>query len=340
MSVMPGFGVNYAAAEANWSKDASYFQSIGLSLVRPVMPKVSYPWAIGSTGPGGYAFWRNCAEYFHNAGFWVTWGPSVLSGWANGGGQANSTNWSNFHDSVVAEATYLQSNNIVIDDFSIGNELESCIDNSTLTYQQVRANIRQLAADVKAVYTLGTVSYSGDNQGSTHYNNIRSDLGDTSNWLTEGLGGLDYMAMHPYATVNVGTQTVDFSNSESILASMTGAYGSKIYVSEFNLDFNTTNLFTLNPSVAIVQMVTMLEYIIADKVGKFLVFQWVGNLNENSQFSQLFTNGTMNPMWFDFFTSQPLYYTPRAATATRALGAARDVGLIRVASNYKRYLVR
>lgn len=114
MAVWPGLGVNYKALQANWDADIAYFNSIGLKNIRPHMPGSPVPWnsATNST-------WRTCAQYFHNAGFWVTWGTSS--------GVVTTSNWQSLHDSVVAEAQYLQQQGIVIDEFEIGNEYEGSI---------------------------------------------------------------------------------------------------------------------------------------------------------------------------------------------------------------------
>src|SRR5665213_698718 len=114
MAVWSGLGVNYKAAQANWDADIAYFNTIGLKNIRPHMPGSPIPWNSTTN-----TLWRTCAQYFHNAGFWVTWGTSQ--------GTISASSWPALHDSIVAEATYLQQQGIVVDEFELGNEFEGAI---------------------------------------------------------------------------------------------------------------------------------------------------------------------------------------------------------------------
>lgn len=304
MAVWNGLGVNYKAAQANWDKDIAYFKAIGLKYIRPHMPTVSYPWTIGtSDGVSNYAFWRYLAQYFTQAGFSVTWGPSMLSGVTQG--NLTAALWSNYHDSCVAEASYLQSQGIILWDFEVGNEMELFVDGTTLTTTQLRANIRQLATDVKAVYS-GTVSY-GASLGA----------GGGHNWALDGtLGGLDTLSIHPYGTVT-SASSVTFSNVETLVDSVVTAFGSKAYASEFNVDGLSPNVALLSPSAASAAMQSFLSYLQGTGMPVAIIYMWTGWLNMDNQFAQLYTNGSVNPQWFYFFSSQPMCYTPRVNIAVR-----------------------
>lgn len=400
MSVWNGLGVNYKAAQASWDKDITYFRSIGLRYIRPHMPATNIPWSAGvSNGNGNYAFWRTCAQYFHDAGFWVTWGPSYSP--------ITTSNWQSVHDAVVSEASYLQQQNIAIDEFEVGNEYEGAIrltitslsqaggtatavvskahrlqsgdsvtvygatpsgyngtfiinyvNSTTFSYSvdssltspatyafaiycysmsvtQLNANIRALAADVKAVYNLGTVSYGCFNQRLTPENVYAYD-----DWRTNGLGALDTISIHPYGTINAATQTVS-TGGFAYVDEMIAAFGDACYISEFNLDSISADLATETTVTEATQMISIFAGITSGHVSKALLYEFAPYLNLSGSdipYAALYPNGSMNPMWFDFFTSQPRFYTPRVSTSTRSMNAPRAAPPSR-ASSPARYLI-
>lgn len=372
MSVLSGFGINYKAVQANWASDIAYFNKIGITNIRPNINGTPVPWNSTSL-----ATLRLCAQTFHNAGFWVTWGVSGIA--ASGGSTLTSSNYQGFHDSVIAEVVYLQNQGIIIDEFELGNELEgmnaiqivisslsqkegiatvttqvnhnfitgesvtiynaiptgyngnfsiTVTGTRTFTYpvsaslttpatgvlrcysisiSQLHDNLRQLAIDVKAVYNLGLISYACTN-------NTVDGVQTYSEWIANGLGGLDTISIHPYGTINISTQTVS-PNGFSLIAGMMAAFGSQCYISEFNLDSTSNNVTALKPTVAVSTMSSFLNtYIIGNNVQRYLIYSYVGLNNTDNQFAQLYTNGSMNPMWFVFFNSNPTEY----AAGTRA----------------------
>src|SRR6185295_11909984 len=239
-------------------------------------------------------YWRNCADYFHKAGFWVTWGVSIAP-------IGKMAQWQAYHDAVITEATYLQQQGIVVDEFEIGNELEgtnaldmfipqgnltqsnglatcttqkvhgyqtgdsitihnatpsgyngtftvTVINSTTFTYTcdplldaaatgtgigcyyftiaQLHTNLRQLAADVKAVYSLGQVSYGC-------FDKTVGGVATYAEWRASGLGALDSLSLHPYGNITPSTQTITTNNFTNI-ALMISVFGNKVYLSEFN----------------------------------------------------------------------------------------------------------
>lgn len=312
MSVFSGFGANYKAAQANWAADARYFKAIGLQNIRINLVQSANPWSAGSPNINGTAadinaFWRSAAVFFASQGFYVTWGMSGITGMGSfGSGQLTATLYTALHDAVVAEATYLQQQGIALGDFELGNEWEGYIDGTTLTASQLRADIRQLAADVKAVYTLSPISYGSSNTGSTW-----------AGWVSDGtLGSLDSISLHAYGSIDLTALTVS-ANSLASMSSIISTFGvSKVYLSEFNLSSNSTSLAALPAATAVSAMSTLFStYITGQSLVKYLVYTFVGNLNSDNQYAQLYMSGAMNPMWFTFFTSQPMYRTPRSTTA-------------------------
>lgn len=383
MPIIAGCGVNYKSAQANWINDKNFFKSIKAPLapfgIRPTISSAPIPWAVGTPSPTGpaanvNAFWRLCAQTFAtDPDFSVTWGLSL----SNSTQTLTESNWSSYSNSIINEATYLQSQGTVLYDFELGNELErltvipfvastltqiggvasatttkshglttgdtiivtgatpagyngsfnvtvtasttftypvsaalspftsgniSCY---SLTIAQLHINIRQLAIDVKAVYNLSPISYACDNftpaSGSTY-----------TDWINTGLGSIDTISLHPYGSINLTTQTVA-NGGFAFIQSMITAFPGKCYISEFNLDSGATNLAGLNPVTSVSAMNNFIDdFILAEGFPIFLVYMWTENLNTSSGdygFAQLRPNGDTNPMWFDFFDSDPTQYS-------------------------------
>lgn len=291
-----GLGVNYKGDQPTWAADAAYLQSVGVTAIRPNLNTVPSPWSAGAPNASGStadknAFWRSCAQYFVSQGFHVTWGVSNL------GVTLTSSNWQDYHDAVVAEATYLQSIGLALGDFEIGNEMEFVIDGTTLTQVQLRANLRQLATDVKAVYTLAPISYAcivttlADGRGSL-------------SWANEGLGAIDILSIHPYGLVQT-SQNFSYVNLNTLksggLAQQTiNALGAAhCYISEFNVDGSGhgENLLLINDEQATTAMRQIYANIKAAGFTRAFIYEYVGYLNGDNQFAMKNTDGSFNPTW-------------------------------------------
>lgn len=293
--VISGFGVNYPNARANWLNNIKDYLAWGVKYMRAVGHSLPYPFVLGDPNvPDTLAESLLCAQTFMEAGIYASWGPGGLSG-ARGPGQLNSTNWINYHDSVVALAVYLQASGIVLGDFQLGNELESDIDNTTLTVAQLHANLRQLAIDVKAEYSLSPIMYAADDALGITYND----------WISSGIGEIDYLSIHPYGSINVTNQTVTPTGFSSI-QKVFQAFGERAYISEFNLDPNGSNIASLNQYAQVTVMQNFLNtYILPVKPRIFMIYTYVENQDNNPPdfgFAQLRPDGTFNPMWSVFFT--------------------------------------
>lgn len=299
-AVHPGFGVNYRNLQANWATDIAYFKSIGITGIRPALPYLPNPWANApplSTGSyaQSLAYWRLCAQTFLNAGFYVTWGPAAITG-VGSPPHMTASLFTAFSNGCIAEATYLQSQGIILGDFSIGNELENIVDGTTLTIAGLNAGLRTLATNIAAVYS-GPVSYST----AMHSTAI-------ADWLANGLGGLNYLSIHPYGAISGGTPGIGSFNQ---IASMINAFGSQCYISEFNLDFDGTKILTVDDATAASAMSNYLNtYILANGVSRFMIYTYCEQNNNTPGdlgFAQLYPQNlgyyanTFRPMWSSFF---------------------------------------
>ncbi len=373
-NVWPGLGVNYKASSANFAADTAYFQSIGLTNIRVHMPGTPTPWNSATN-----TVWRSAAQTMHANGFWVTWGTTT--------GTMNASLWNAYHDSVVAEALYLQQQGIVFDEYELGNELEGAINRavtsitrsgsvatcttttphlfqngesvtifgatqadyngtftivvtggSTFTYTvanapstpatgtifcfslslpQLNANLRLLANDVKAVYHLGKVSYAC-------YNNSVGGVLAYTDWIANGLGGLDTISIHPYGNINLGTQSI-VDGGYKYIQSIMQAFGSKCYISEFNIDGGASNLNGFNTGATAEAMGHFYrDYILpllSPYNSKALVYMWSPFLeNGIDDFCMKPTSGSLLPTWNLLISTGA---TQTRGAATRAASSNR-----------------
>lgn len=311
LKAYPGLGVNYKNAQNNWLQDASDFNTWGVTGIRPQQWSPPPGWQQGIPNPASssaydiVAFWRLCAQTFNNLGFFTTWGIPTLNTFGSFGSLLlTSANWPQFHDYVVAEAAYLQSQNIILSEFELGNELEGFIDYSTITQSNLCDLLLQLAIDVKAVYS-GKVGVAHSN-----YN------GMWQTWVNKGtMGVIDYISIHPYGAINLGAQTVapnTFLNIQPIIA----AYPGKVYMSEFNIDASGTNILGLGATVAVAAMKNFLSTYIIGNVPMFMVYCYTERLNNipsDLGYAMKLPNGTFSPLWATLFPSG-IYQTVYAAS--------------------------
>jgi hypothetical protein len=135
-----------------------------------------------------------------------------------------AANWNAHATAVKGYATWAENNSM--DEFCFGNEEENHNDKVTLTNAQVRTNIRALATEVQALYTIGDVTYSNAIWGQDE-----SDI--LANWISEGKGDIDQIGWFCYR--DLGDPDFDYwmSTIDDITAEWTP---DEAYISEFNLD--------------------------------------------------------------------------------------------------------
>lgn len=276
MAIFPGLGLNYKAIQANWSNDADYFLSIGLTHIRPHAAGIPIPWDSTTN-----ALWRNCAIYFKSRGFWVEYSLAT-------GTTLTAANWSSYAASVISEITYLAQQGISFDLASVGNELENHVDGTTLTVDQVRPLIRQLVADVKAQtgYT-GSIGYDIGYGSATNYDS----------WNSEGKGAMDMIALHPYGLSSSKFTFVKSDVYKSAILNFAATFGSAGIITEFNLDDDGTRFASLSKEALDFGMREMLSTIRASGIQICLLFQWVGYLNMDNQFAMKNMDGSLNTAW-------------------------------------------
>jgi len=173
-----GIGMYSTGDSSQFDAYVDYLLSVGVRHLRVDIPE----WNIDLVAQSKAAVIRAVAK-----------GAKVIWGLSSFGTTLTAANWGAYATAVTDAAAWAQANGV--SEFHIGNELDTHIDNTTLTYGQLRTNLRTLATAVQAIYTIGPVSYSF----------IGRDTGLINSWSTEGRGDVDILNGNFYR----GTTTFD-----------------------------------------------------------------------------------------------------------------------------------
>ncbi len=284
--VWSGLGVNYKSSQANWASDIAYFQSIGLTTIRPHLS--NFP--VGTYTPGSEIaiegsidWWRNCAKTFLDAGFIVVHGPA-----SSPTAPFTSTVWTDYRAKVLQDAAYCQAQGMALDVYLIGNEIEGDIDNTTLTQTQLIANLKALATDVKAVYPLAKkIGYSTYDPGGTMFNL----------WVSAGLGDIDILYANVYAQTAASGESFIFGDMAK-LGLMIKTFGAdRFALSEFGITGSSSEYTASSSS----NRNRVMRHIYAGirELGftQAIAYSYVGYLDEDNDFALKNTDGTFDVQW-------------------------------------------
>jgi hypothetical protein len=142
--------------------------------------------------------------------------------------------WGTVHERpVVTASNYVNSRNFILNTLlpwaesladnrlcmSIGNEEEPHVDGTTMTAQNMRNNIIQLASDAQNIYTYGPIYYDAS---------IDSIYGGGNVWADNQIGSLDMLGINVYKGV-----LADYAGFRLAIADI-NRFGDKIYCGEWN----------------------------------------------------------------------------------------------------------
>lgn len=194
-----------------------------------------------------------------------------------------------------------------------------------LTISALHTLMKQLATDGKAVYNLGLFAASC-------FNYTNSTGSTYTEWITNGLGSIDILSLHPYGNINVATQTVGTGGYPDLQA-VINQFGSTVCnVNEFGLDSGSAAIFGLSPVPSVSYMSQFYQqYIIGGGFTRSMLYMWDETLsataigpNTDYGFTQKRPpNNSMNPMWFTFFTNNPTEYSRGNRILTARTAVAR-----------------
>jgi hypothetical protein len=177
--------------------------------------------------------------------------------WGNGPNSQiiTASNWASYRTTTLDLAQWAQDNGIF--EFQLGNELEYSVDNTTMTWNQLVANIKVLATDVQAIFTRGNVSYTC---GQLHI----------SRWVSAGKGDLDILASNIYRKTGSGDKP--WMNYIDSLVSTFGPTGTAI--TEFGPHGDSLDAWSTDETVQSVATNEMLDYIKASGITRAFYFTY------------------------------------------------------------------
>lgn len=271
MSCWNGLGVNYKSVDPSViAQDVAYFNSIGVHYIRPHIPS--------HDNDSDISEWKAVAKAFHDSGFYVEWGVSLS--YPDG---VTSATWNAYATGVKAAALVCQNENIC-DEFGLGNEIELHHDES-ISDATIRSNLRTLATEVQAIYTIGPVSYQVS-QGAS-----------LTGWINDNdLGNLDLLGLNTYG-VWTNSRYINRAYQSSISSAYT-AFGEKLYLSEFNLDYDNTRFQSIPENIALTETRIMQKYIKDSGITRAQLYQWRGwKDTTDSDFNLKMINGDYKLAW-------------------------------------------
>lgn len=257
MAVWSGLGMNwgndftangvYTNVPATAPTELDYLKSIGVAKLRISLP--------GYTDSNAIARWQDAIILAKSKGFYInariTPGVSI----------DHATFLGAYRTAVLARVPFLIANSV--DMFEIGNEMEG--NNSDFTNSTLQSDLKQLGADVKSAGYIGLTSYavSGGNGGSY--------LAEWNAYGAGGLGGLDRIGYNVYGGWGVG----DAHRALFISQASGGfsAFGSKFYLSEWNLEGGTWSNVPQN-DVATVELANRYAWLRASGIAAGYFFTW------------------------------------------------------------------
>ena len=223
--------------------------------------------------------------YYNNAGWvadskvkvisWVAKGAKVIWGVA-APAPITSTNWSDYRAAILNAAAWAEDNGVY--EFQLGNEEESRVDGTTMTVDQLIANLKSVATEVKEIYTRGNVSYACEHDQSKQVA-----------WNIAGLGDIDLISFNTYVE---STSNWDWWKTK--INWMVNHFGARAYLSEFNLTSSSLDAWSADEKVQAEALTEMIEYIKDSETKRALYFAWKDG---ETSLGVLKADGTYRQLW-------------------------------------------
>ena len=194
-----------------------------------------------------------------------------------------AANWAAHRQAILDVAQWAQDNGVY--EFIIGNEEESKNDNTTLTDDQLRLNLKSVATDVQAIFTNGNVVYS------TY---TRTNL---AAWDTLGLGDIDLLGYNSYMEENTQIEWDWWKEDMDLLIGYFGV--DKVYYTEFGPSYISLDDFSTDEAVQEATTADMIDYIKASGIKRALYFNYYDDSLPYGPegFGALKTDGTYRKLW-------------------------------------------
>jgi hypothetical protein len=260
-----GLGVNYLSRQTNWASDAQYFKSVGLTGIRPMRLNLTTPWTVGSSAENGLEYWRNCAKYFGDQGFWVMFGGNCPPG---SGSYITPEVWEAYTLSLIEDVQYCESQGIKLGCYEIANEVENKL--SGITQSEFVDLVKDTATRLKAVCDYKIAHSCWD------YNDEVYDA-----WITKGLGDLDIILPSTYGSIKNGGLAVSLGTYDD--NRIIQAFGpDRVMIREFNLDSESSDMCKIPEDVKVDVLRKQYKAIKDMGYKRAMFFHWVGYLDSET----------------------------------------------------------
>jgi len=250
--------------QSEFESDISTLNSNGFSQLRVDIPDYQNSWLDTS---------KSTVEQVIDNGFKVIWGVSSNS-FNNAAHTITSSNWPTFRQAILDAAQWAQDNGVY--EFQLGNEEEYHIDGTTMTVDQIIANLKSVASEVQAIYTIGNISYSCAHSY-------------ISNWTAAGKGDIDILASNVYMGYD-GNYSDSWKGEINNLISAFGIDGT--YLTEFGLSATSLADYSTNETVQAEALSEMIEYIKNSGMERAFYFAW-----RTDGFGVMKPDGTYRQLW-------------------------------------------
>jgi hypothetical protein len=167
-------------------------------------------------------------------------------------------NWCTYRKAILDAAKWAEDNGVY--EFQLGNEEENHINGTTMTVDQLIANLKSVATDVQKIFTNGNVSYSC----------WQDSIDD---WITVGKGDIDILASNVYMGGTTFNDT--WKTKITNLVNVFGVDGT--YLTEFNLSWTSLDDYSIDEAVQAAGVTEMINYIKASGMTRALWFNWKDN---------------------------------------------------------------
>src|SRR5665648_933378 len=227
-------------------------------------------------------------------------GINFIWGVGSGGTTITANNWPNFRQAILDAAQWAQDNGVY--EFQLGNEEELHVDGTTMTVAQIIANLKDVATDVKKIFTNGNVSYSMS--------------WDNEIWRATGKGDLDIIGLNVYK----GSDIVTFDDYwKEQISDNYNKFGSEMYISEFNVSATNIEHYSTDEAVQAAGITEMIDYIKNIGIERALFYSW--HDYSGGLFGVVKADGTYRLLWNQaLLDSEPVKFaTVLTKTATISL---------------------
>lgn len=212
--------------------------------------------------------------------------------WGVCGIDLTAVTWLDYKAKVLEIAAWAEANGLK--HFLLGNEEESSIDGTTLDLDQLIINLKDLATEVKLIYT-GEVSYS-----------LSGDISypeRVTKWAAAGKGDMDTIGLNVYHNSITATWW------RTAIDTLYAAFGEDLYLSEFAPNATSLDTYSTDEDIQASATLEMLNYSYNKGILKAYFFNY---LSDN--FGARKNDGTYRKLW-EVLKRENGFYTGTASTS-------------------------